>query len=466
MAVAVGASAPGPFSVFRNRPFALLWSAQFITTMGSGLTTVASSILVYRETGSALSVGLLMLSVAAPSLIVGLVAGVVVDRYDRKRIMIAANLIRAVLIAAIPLLLPSGVGWLYALVILSSTAAQFYAPAEASVLPEVATDQELAAANSLMAASGIGAATVGFAAAGLIASTISIDWAFYLDAATFLGSAACIAFVRIQPVTAEGETNVATLVRQLRAGLNIVRTTPTLRSLFLVFAGIFLSFGLWNALILPFTTRALYASEFEYSLFEGLFAVGFVGGRLVMAGLADRLHEGQWIVISILGMGLFGVGFGLAQTVPVAIGLFVLTGFLNAPSYVGRGLIIQRNTTREVRGRVNSPFLVTRDLALMVGMASAGLADLINVRVLLVTCAVGQILCALIALRLPGLGQPTAEWRRTLTMLRAAPSAPGLGLGRAAVRADIDRLAGHLPAVSGLSQVGRRELEPVMDFRR
>ena len=458
MAVVYSSSVPGPFGVFRNRSFALLWSAQFITTMGSGLTTIAASLLVYRETGSALSVGLMMLSAAAPSLLVGLAAGVVVDRYDRKRIMIASNLVRAVLIASIPLLLPSGIGWLYAIVLLSSTAAQFYAPAEASVLPEVATDQELAAANSLMAISGVGALTVGFAGAGLIATNASINWAFYVDAVTFLASALCIAFVRIPPLTIDGETNLVTLVRQLRAGVDIVRTTPTLRSLFIVFAVIFLTFGLWNALILPFTTRALGATEFEYSLFEGLFAVGFVVGGLAMANLADRLHEGQWIVISIFGMGLFSVGFAFAESVPVAITLFMLTGVSNAPSYVGRGLIIQRNTTREVRGRVNSTFLVTRDLAMMVGMAAAGLADLISVRLLLVICAALLILCALVALGLPGLGQPTAEWRRALAMLRVAPSTRRLGLGRAALLTDIDLLAGHVHPLSTLSQARRRDL--------
>jgi len=90
------------------------------------------------------------------------------------------------------LLLPYGIGWLYAIVILSSTVAQFYAPAEASVLPEIASDQELAATNSMMAVSGVGALTIGFATAGLLATESSINLAFYFDAATFLASAVCI----------------------------------------------------------------------------------------------------------------------------------------------------------------------------------------------------------------------------------------------------------------------------------
>jgi len=100
-------------------------------------------------------------------------------------------------------------------------------------------------------------------------------------------------------------------------------------------------------LILPFVTRVLDGTEFQYSLFEVLFTIGFVVGSLAMAKLANRLHEGQWIVISILGMGLVSFGFASVQAIPIAMTIFAITGILNAPSYVGRGRIIQRNTTRE-----------------------------------------------------------------------------------------------------------------------
>src|SRR5689334_8438410 len=91
---------PSPFAVFRKRNFTLLWIGQLISTIGSALTDLVAGILVYRMTGSALSVGLLLIVTALPSLIIGLVAGVLVDRFDRRRIMIAADLIRALLVGA------------------------------------------------------------------------------------------------------------------------------------------------------------------------------------------------------------------------------------------------------------------------------------------------------------------------------------------------------------------------------
>ena len=106
MTVAASTGSISPFAVFRNRGFSLLWTGQLISTMGSALTSLAASILVYRLTHSAMSVGLMLMATAAPTVLVGLFAGVFVDRFDRKRIMIAADLIRAVLVFLIPVLVP------------------------------------------------------------------------------------------------------------------------------------------------------------------------------------------------------------------------------------------------------------------------------------------------------------------------------------------------------------------------
>jgi MFS family permease len=175
--------------------------------------------------------------------------------------MIAADLSRALLTCAIPILLPFGTAWLYVLVLLIGALGQFFDPAHASVLPEIASDEELAAANSLMAISSQGVWALGFAAAGLIASQFAIEWAFYVDGITFLVSAACIAGVRIGQITAEEKTTVPTVLRDLRAGVSFLARTPSLRSLFLVGVPIFAGLGLLNALLLPFSLRILHATE-------------------------------------------------------------------------------------------------------------------------------------------------------------------------------------------------------------
>lgn len=447
-----------PFSVFRNRSFTFMWSGQLVSTMGSALTSLAASIYVFRLTNSALSVGLMLMSTAAPSLLVGLFAGVFVDRFDRKKIMVAADLIRAVLVFLIPFLVPINVIWLYVVVILTSAIGQFFDPAHESVLPEVASEKELASANSLIAISSFGSTAIGFAASGLIASAADISWAFYLDALSFLISAFCIWQVRIAPNLANEKTSASVVVGNLRAGVKQLFDTPVLRSLFTAQIPVLLAFGLANTLLLPFAVRALGATEFEYGIQEGLTSIGFVIGSLLMASVFDRMREGLWIGLSWFGMAIAGIVYSFLHSIPLAILVVTISGFFNAPSAIGRRLIVQRNTPREMRGRVNSVFFVTRDVLFLVGMGLAGLADTIDVRLMYLASSLILLIGASLVMALPGLRQEGAEWRRVLGFLRAARTAPALGVGRAAVPADFDLLAGLFPSLSSLTAQERSDL--------
>jgi len=244
----------------------------------------------------------------------------------------------------------------------------------------------------------------------------------------------------------------------LHLGLSYLFGTSILRSLFIGCIPAFLGYGLFNTMLLPFALQALHATEFEYGLMEGLQSAGFVVTALLMARLADRLREGQWIALSYLGVASAFFLCALAPSVPLALAINIVLGLLNAPNYVGRSLVIQRSTTREVRGRVNSAFLVMRNIMYLLGMAAAGLADLFDVRWLLIASSLLVVATGVLVLVMPGLGQPAAEWRHAIRLLRTAPAAPGLGLGRAATLADLDLLAMRLPALAGLSAIDRKNL--------
>ena len=450
---------PSPYSVFRRRDFSLMWTGQLVSTAGTALTSLAASILVYRVTGgSALSVGLMLMATAAPSLLVGLFAGVFVDRYDRKKIMIITELLRAVLIVTIPFLVDYSIIWLYVIVALTSAIAQFYDPAHESVLPEIAPEEELAAANSLLAIASFGSTAIGFAASGLIASAANIDWAFYIDGLTFLFSALIIFLVRIKPLDVHEEASVAMVTRNLRAGLRFLFDTPILRSLFFVYIPVLIAFGLSNALLLPFALDALGATEFEYGVQEALTSVGFVAASLLMANIFDRMREGAWIAIGWIAMGVLGVIYSQATSIPFAIFLVMISGFMNAPAAIGGRLVLQRNTAREMRGRVNSAFFVARDIFFIIGMGAAGLADYMDVRLLYLLSSVMVIIGGVLVLFMPGLRQDRLAWKRSLALLRGAPAAPGLGTGRAATLADADVLVGLIPTLSSLSHAERDTL--------
>ncbi len=442
-------------SVFRRRDFALLWMAQLVSTAGSALTDLAAGIYVYEKTGSAFLVGVTLMATAVPSLVVGLIAGVFVDRYDRRSIMIASNLAQAVIVGLIPFLIGVNTALLFVAILVNAGVKQFFDPAYESVIPEIASDEELAAANAFLSIASFGSTAIGFAGAGLLASAFSISWAFWIDGLTFLFSAGCIWLLRIRSkVEAPEETSVRIVLANLRTGVRTIIDTPILRSLFLLGAPVFLAFGLWNVLLLPMAIKVLHATEFEYGIQEGLTSIGFVVGSLAMARFSDRLQTGLWVFVGSIGMGVAGILYGISPVIGIAILWAMVSGFFNSPSAVARQTLLQRNTPRELRGRVFSAMFVMRDVIFLVGMAGAGLADILPVRGLLVAASLIVLGVGVAALFAPGVGRPAAEWRRGLSALRATPVAAG-GASRPAEPADFDRLVGRLATFSRLGDAQR-----------
>ncbi|MBA3877291.1 MAG: hypothetical protein C0498_10195 [Anaerolinea sp.] len=455
------ASAPAPtpappmFAVFGRRDFSLLWVAQLVSTAGSSLTDLAAGIFVWRATGSALAVGLTLMVTAVPSLVVGLLAGVYVDRHDRKRILIWTCLIQGVIVSMIAVVIgieTIALPGLYLLLLLNAGVKQFFDPAHDSLIPEIASDEELAAANSFLSIASFGSTAIGFAGAGLLAGSVGLQWAFIIDAGTFVFSAVCISLMGRYPMPQpEGAASTAVILANLKSGLSMLVGTPIIRSLFVVGAFMFFSFGLWNVLLLPFTLKILEATEFQYGLQEGLTSVGFVLGSFFMARFSSRLPEPVWVIVAMTGMGISGVLYGLSTSIGPAILFVTVSGFFNSQSSVARSVLLQRNTPREMRGRVFSAFYVMRDIIFLLGMAGAGLADLVDIRLLIVAASSLLFVSAAFTFVAPGLGVST--WRAATARLRGAEAAPALGTlpVRAATLADFDRLAVRLGAFARLS---------------
>ncbi|MBI3750546.1 MAG: MFS transporter [Chloroflexi bacterium] len=462
-------AAPSMFSVFRNRRFALMWTAQLVSTIGSSLTDLAAAIFVFNVTHSALNVGITLMVTAIPTLFVGLFAGVFVDRFDRKRILQASDLLRGLLVLSIPFLVvdSQNIAMLYVILFLAAVVRQFFDPAWESILPEIASEEELARANSFLSISSFGSTAVGFAAAGFLTG-INPHVPFIIDAATFLFSLLCVSLVKLpkHAQAQEESTSVRVIVANLREGARTLWQIPLLRSLLMAGALVNLSFGLWNVLLLPMAIRALNATEAEYGLQEGLTSVGFAVAALLMAKFLDRLPEVEWMTVSIVGMGIFGVLYGLSPTIQIAIVIVMITGFLNAPFGIARRTLMQRTIPRAMRGRVFSAFFVTRDVLFLIGMAGAGLADLFDVRILVVVASIVLIGAGVLHAVLPGLRRPTAEWRRALQLLGTAPHAPTLAEGRAATMLDFDRLTDVLPELGSLAMTRRTSFLNGATFHR
>ena len=357
--------------MFKKRDFVLMWVAQLVSTAGSSLTDLAAGIYVYQQTNSAFLVGVTLMATAIPSLIVGLIAGVFVDRYDRRSVMIASNLGQAVVVALIPFLIGVDVALLFVAILVNAGVKQFFDPAYEALIPEIASDEELTAANAFLQIASFGSTAIGFAGGrACIASAFSISWAFWIDSLTFLFSAACIFFIRVRskPEVADEETSVGVVVTNLKLGIRAIVDTPMLRHLFLLGAPVFFAFGLWNVLLLPMAIRELGATEFEYGLQEGLTSVGFVVGLAVhgqVRGPAARRACGCSSAPSAWASRACSTGSPRRSRSRSSGSC--CPGFFNSPSAVARQTLLQRNTPRELRGRVFSALFVMRDVIFLVG---------------------------------------------------------------------------------------------------
>lgn len=398
-----------PLTVFKNRSFSLMWLGQLVSTFGDALTQLAAWILVFRLTGSVLSVGLMLAVTSLPSLLFGLIAGVYVDRWDRKKILVVSCFVQAVLVALIPLLLPFGILWLYVLVALSSTVRQFFVPAHDSVLPDVADDKALEAANSFMSISSSASTVFGYAVAGIFASQISLSWVFLLDALTFILAGACLLGITAPRHTDDEEGHVRTVLKDMRTGMQYLFSFPVLRSVLWISLGIGLTIGVFNTLGLPFVLSQLSGgSEFVFGIQEGVLSGGFVLGSLLMASFASLLKERGWIVLCLVGMGVLSLAYAVNVSVLLAILLSGFIGIFNAPVTIAIKTVFQRKTPPKLRGRVISAYYVGLDTAFVLGLLTGGLGDLLDVRLLYAAAALLTLLLGFVAAVLPGLKTSTA----------------------------------------------------------
>src|SRR5918999_2399001 len=176
--------------LFRNREFSLLWVGQLISMFGDRIHIVALAFLVAQR-GSALELGLTFAATAAPNIVLGPLAGALVDRWDRRLTMIASDLVRAGLVLLVPLAIEVHIGLVYLVSFVIATVTLLFRPARTAVIPAIVPERDLMTANSAATISETAADLVGLPLAGIVVASLSgiIGAAFVFDAATYIVSA-------------------------------------------------------------------------------------------------------------------------------------------------------------------------------------------------------------------------------------------------------------------------------------
>ena len=267
-----------------NRNFRFLWFGQIVSLLGDWFNLVASAALVGLLTQSGLAVGSLFVVRMLAPFLVSPIAGVAADRYNRKYILIAADLVRAAVVLGFLLVREAGDVWLlYTLTALQMAMSGFFDPAHTSILPDIANRRELGAVNALSSATWSVMLALGAALGGLFSGTFGMYPAFVLDMLTFLLSAALLAQIRMPAklASAAAEKTVAAAVGQYLRGLRYLRAHKDV-----------LVVALQKAILALFMATAF--QVIQVAIAQQVFTVG----------------EGGGISLGLM-FGLTGVGSGL-----------------------------------------------------------------------------------------------------------------------------------------------------------
>ena len=216
----------GVAEVLRQPRFIVLWLSEAVSLAGDRILMIALIALIYEQTQSAASVGLLAMIKALPALLLGTIAGVFVDRWSHKWTMVLSNLLQGLLVLLIPLI--GSIEVIFATYLGMAIVSQFFIPARSATIPDLVPERVLLAANSLFVMAFVGAIAIGPAIGGWITERYGLNAAFYVDSLTFFVPALAVGCMSI-PSTSRKMT-AHSLGGEWRAGLNLVREQADVRN--------------------------------------------------------------------------------------------------------------------------------------------------------------------------------------------------------------------------------------------
>jgi MFS family permease len=373
------------WGLLRRRDFGLLWAGGLISETGDWLLLVGLPVWVLQVTGSSLVTATVFLVGLLPGLVVGPLAGVLVDRWDRRRTLVAVSLAQATFL--LPLLAVDGRHrlWVVYLVMAAEAAlAQLNDPARNALVPTLVAGDDLVGANALIGLNANLARLAGSPLGGLLVELTGLPGLVIGDAVSFLLGAALLGLVR-QPSPAEPvagrEPSTAPAppgaVGEWVDGLRVTLGDRGLRWGLVVNGLAAVAQGVFTVLFVVFVTRELGGDGADVGLLRGVQAIGGLLGGAVVVGLARRLEPGRLLGISLLVFAAVDLAIwnGPALTTGewLYLGLFVAAGIPGIGVLTGLTALVQERTDEAYLGRVFATYYGSFNGLMALGMLLAGL---------------------------------------------------------------------------------------------
>lgn len=354
-----------------NGSFSALWAGQFISLLGDRLHQLALVAVVWISTGSEVASGLVFFAATLPNLALGPIAGTLVDRWDRKEVLIVSDILRAAIVLLLPLAAVANVVLVYPMIFVVTTISLFFRPARVAILPRIVEERDLLPANSALWVGETLADVIGYPLAGIfvLALGTAVPLAFWVDSATYMASAILLGAIvvrAIKPGEIRGEADEGApgagerfrFVGELKSGWQFLRSESRLLANTIQAAIGQFTVGIGIALT-PAYARSIADSnqvgwEAIYGFLETGIGVGNLAGGFVIGLIGARFGRGRLVILGYAAFGLLLAFLAVTNNLGLAIGLAIGQGVANMVFVIPSQTLFQELTPQNLMGRVIS----------------------------------------------------------------------------------------------------------------
>jgi len=388
---------PALFRALQHRNYRLFFLGQLVSLIGTWMQSVAQSWLVYRLTGSAVLLGTVGFASQIPVFLLSPLGGVVADRRERRRILLATQSASMLLAFALAFLTLTGrieVWHVLALAALLGVANGFDIPTRQAFVVELVGRQDLVNAIALNSSMFNGARIVGPAVAGVVVAAVGEGWCFFANAVSYVAVLASLLAIRVTPrETAVGRSSP---VAQILEGWRFVAHTRPIRALLLLLGVVSLT-GMPYATLMPVMAEdVLHAGASGLGLLMGASGTGAVIGALVLARRTSLRGLGAWVAWAALAFGGALITFSFSRHFWLSVALLIPVGFAFLLQMSSSNTLIQSMVPDQLRGRVMSAYsMMFMGMAPLGALLAGTLAETVGAPS---TIAIGGVVCILGAL--------------------------------------------------------------------
>ena len=368
-------------TALQHRPFRTLWMAQFVSIFGDFLALFGViSLITFRWHGNPVQVTVVTIAYALPLAIIGPFAGVFVDHWNVKAVMISSDIIRGALILL--LLFVTDIRQICAIFAVLSTVSSFFAPAQSVTLRTLVPPEGLISANALMTQAFYLVRLLSPSLAGVLISRLSENSCFYLDTASFVFSAVMIStLVIVRPARLQSEKTVSALTRDFVAGNKFIFTHAGLAFVFIAMAVAIFVLSSFSPLISIYIRDSLHGGPFWFGIISSTVGVGMIAGSQLVTRMVRSRSKTNIVLYGLLCLGVGAALLGLFRDIPMAALSTFAMGFAIAFVLVPAQTMSQQETPHDMVGRVSSSFMSLISFAQVFGLLLSGyLAQLLGIR--------------------------------------------------------------------------------------